>query len=281
MTNILVRIIVSINIFINFLGKLVLNPIISHLPGWLSNTIISIGLAFIILLIFKYTSNQPAITRLKDNIKANMLAIKLFKDSIAVILQAQLRTFKASLFLLLNSLIPMFVMIIPFTLLLAQLSMYYQARPLKVGEETLVTMQLNDQIDAAWPNVTLQPLSTEVTLGPVRIFSKRQLCWKIKALKNGHHLLSFQVDNQKFDKTLTIGDGYTLLSAKRPGQKWSDILQYPAEKPFGQNSVVQSLTIDYPPRRSLTSGTNWWFIYLFITSFVFAFIFKPFLKVKI
>jgi hypothetical protein len=55
---------------------------------------------------------------------------------------------------------------------------------------------------------------------------------------------------------------------------------YPYEKPFSNASPVQSIRIDYPDRPSKISGTDWWVIYLFITSIIFALIFKPILKVK-
>jgi hypothetical protein len=51
---------------------------------------------------------------------------------------------------------------------------------------------------------------------------------------------------------------------------------HPAEEPFAPDSIVQSVTIDYPDRLSRTSGTDWWLIYFFIASMVFAFISKPF-----
>jgi hypothetical protein len=56
---------------------------------------------------------------------------------------------------------------------------------------------------------------------------------------------------------------------------------HPAEEPFAPDSIVQSVTIDYPKRLSKTSGADWWLIYFFIASMVFAFISRPFLKVRI
>ena len=43
----------------------------------------------LLLVVFKYTSNQRAIKRVRDDINANLLALKLFKDSTAVSLRAQ------------------------------------------------------------------------------------------------------------------------------------------------------------------------------------------------
>jgi len=255
---------------------------VSDVPGWLSNTVISAVVGVLLLVIFKYTSNQSAIGRVRDGIKANMLALKLFKDSMAVTVQSQLRVFGGAFSLLFHAVRPMMVMIIPVSLILAQMGMWYQFRPLKMAEETLVTVQLNGDVDSAWPSASVRPADAiEITDGPVRIFSKRQVCWKIKALKKGYHHISFEVDRQPIEKELAVGDDFMRISPRRPSWHWSEILMYPLEKPFEADSVVQSITIDYPERVSWTCGTDWWLIYFFAASMVFAFIFKPLLKVRI
>lgn len=281
MTSFLAQIITWINVPVNALGKLLSVPI-GALPGWLSNTIISAVTGLVLLIIFKYTSNQRAIGKVRDNIKANMLALKLFKDDISVTLQSQGRVFKGAFLLLFHAIRPMLVMIVPVSLLLAQMGLWYQSRPLLPGEEAVVTMKLNSNIEAPWPNVGIGPMpAADITSGPVRIFSKREICWKLRAVESGYHRIIFQVGRHQIDKELVIGDGFMRVSAERPGWHWADILLYPVEKPFGSDSVVQSISIDYPERLSRTSGTGWWLIYFFVASLVFALIFKPFLRVRI
>ena len=89
------------------------------------------------------------------------------------------------------------------------------------------------------------------------------------------------MDGKQIDKERAIGDGFMRVSARRPGWRFTDILLHPLEKPFGPDSVVQSISIKYPDRISLTSGTDWWVVYFFIASLIFALVFKPFLKVRI
>jgi len=279
--NFLAQIITWMNVLTNSLGEFLLAPV-GVLPGWLSNTMISAVTGVVLLVIFKYTSNQHAIGRVRDDIKAHMFVLKLFKDSISVTLKAQGRVFKGALLLLLHAVRPMLVMIVPVSLLLAQMGLWYQFRPLLPGEETVVTMKLNDNIGTLWPNVTLESTpAAEVTIGPVRVFNKRQIYWKIKACKNGRHDINFRVDQEQIEKDLAIGDGFMRVSAERPGWNWADILLHPGERPFGPDSVIQSISINYPERLSRTSGTDWWLIYFFVASLVFALIFKPFLKVRI
>ena len=269
------------NLLTNVFGRTVLAPI-AVLPGWLSNTIISGATGICLLVIFKYTSKQQAIGKIRDDIKANLLALKLFKDSISVTLQAEMRVFKGALLLFIHAIPPMLVMIIPVSLLLAQMSMWYQYRPLLPGEVAVMTVKLNSNVEGNWPTVNIEPTSAaEVTVGPVRILSKRQICWEIKALENGKHLITLDVNGHQITKELAIGDGLMRVSSARPAMNWAGILMNPAEKPFAPDSVIQFVTIDYPKRLSKTSGADWWLIYFFIASMVFALVLKPFVKVRI
>ena len=281
MMSFLAHIVTWLNVPLNAAGKLLTAPV-AAVPGWLSNTVISAAMGVTLLVLWKYTSNQDAIGRVKDDIKANILALKLFKDSISVTLQAQGRVFRGAGGLLFHAIRPMLVMIVPICLILAQMGLWYQARPLQPGEEALVVIKLNGNIDSAWPNVSIASMPTaDVTIDQTRVFSERQIYWKIKARENGLNNIVFRVDNEQVEKQLAIGEGFMRVSLQRPGWHWVDIFENPSEKPFSRDSVVQSISIKYPDRLSRTSGTNWWMIYFFIASMVFAFIFKPFLKVKI
>jgi len=270
-----------INIPANSLGKLFFPPI-GTLPGWLSNTIISAVVGIVLLLVFKYTSNQIAIGRIRDNIKANMLALKLFKDSLAVTMQTQGRIFKGALFLLIHAIRPMAVIIVPVVLLLGQMGLWYQHQPLNPGKEAIVTMAFNCDLGPPLSDVAIETApAAELLAGPVRVLSKREIYWKIKGCENGYNYLIFHIDDQEIEKELAVGDGFMRVSAKRPGWHWTEILSNPWEKPFAPDSIVSSISIEYPERASYTSGTNWWIFYFFIVSLVFALIFKPVFKVRI
>lgn len=278
--NLLTQIIVWINMLANAVGKFLLAPV-GVLPGWLSNTIISAVAGVVLLMVFKYTSNQRAIGRVRDNIKANMLALKLFKDSISVTLQAQVQVFKGALFLLFHSIRPMLVVIIPFSLVFMQMWLWYQHRPLAKGEETIITIEINGNVSDL-PKVHIElARAMDVVIGPVKVLSKSEIYWKIKALENGYHDIIFDVGDQNITKQLAVGDGFMRLSSRRPSWKWVDIFEHPVEEPFGPRSPVKSISIDYPKRLSRTSGTNWWIVYFFVISVLSALVFKPFLKVRI
>lgn len=281
MTDVLVQIVAWLNLLANALGRFLLAPV-AWLPGWLSATIVSAATGVLLLVVFKYTSHQRAIKRVRDDIKAHLLAVKLFKDSVSVTLRAQGRILLGALRLMVLSVVPMLVMIVPVCLLLGQLALWYQSRPLQVGEEAVVTVTLNGEIESSWPEVRLQPTSAaEVTVGPVRVLSQREICWNLKAREVGYHQVLFQVGPQTSRKELAIGDRFMRLSTKRPGWSWSDMLLHPSEPAFRPDSRVRSIEIDYPERESYISGTDWWVAYWFVMSMVAALCFRPMLNVSI
>jgi hypothetical protein len=265
----------------NVLGRLLLVPV-GMVPGWLSATAIAAVTGVLLLAVFKYTSNQRAIQRVRNDIDAHLLALKLFKDSAPVALRAQGRVLLGAGRLFVLAVVPMLVMALPVTLVLGQLSLWYQARPLQIGEDSVITLKLAGDSGASWPAVSLRPSgAVEVEAGPVRVRSQREVCWNVKARERGRHRLEFQVGDRAITKELAIGDGFMRVSLERPGWDWSSILMNPWEEPFRPGDPVRSIAIAYPERPSWTSGTGYWVIYWFIVSMVAAFCFRGALNVKI
>jgi hypothetical protein len=281
MTDLLAQLVVWLNAVANGLGRTLLAPI-ALLPGWLSATLVAAVTGVLFLVAFKYTSHQRAIKRVRNDIKANLLALKLFKDSAAVAMHAQGRILVGAFWLMLLGFVPFLAMIVPACLLLSQLGLWYQNRPLHVDEEAVVTMKLNGNASAPWPEVYLEPSeAAEVLVGPVRVQSQREICWSIRARETGYRRLVFQVNGTSTEKDLAIGNRFMRVSSVRPGWDWEEILFNPWEKPFSADSPVRSIAIDYPERSSWTSGTDWWIGYWFVVSMLAGLCFRRWLNVNI
>jgi hypothetical protein len=300
--DVLAEIVVWLNTGANAIGRFLLAPI-GMLPGWLSATLVAVLTGVLLLIVFKYTSSQRMIRRVRGSIQAHLLSLKLFKDSARVALRAQGGILLDAGRLLLLAIVPILVMAAPVALLLGQLSLWYQSPPLRLGEEAMITMTLNGDAKSPWPEVHLQQsAAVETTVGPVRVLSnKRELYWNIKAREKGYHRLVFQVDGQPTYKILAVGDGLMRVSAKRPDWNWLDILENPAEEPFRPGSSVQSIEIAYPEcgswtagvcrwttgwlidpeRSSWTRGAYWWMIDWFVASTIAALCFRRMLNVHV
>lgn len=278
--NILTQIVVWLNAAANALGQVFV--FVGFLPGWLSATIIAIVSGMAMLIAFKYTSNQRAIKRTRQDIRANLLAAKLFHDSLPVGFRAQGRVLFAAVRLLLFAIVPILAMLVPMTLLLGQLALWYQARPLRINEEAVITLKLRGDADAPWPTVILEPNDAIAdTHGPVRVFSQREICWNVQAKKAGCRRLVFRVGDEPVEKEFAVGDALMRVSTRRPDWDWSDALLHPRETPFGPESAVQSIEVQYPTRLSWTSGADNWIYYWIAISLVTGFCCRGLFKVNL
>jgi hypothetical protein len=262
-------------------GGVLLVPV-GWMPGWLSATIIAIVTGVAMLWVYKHTSNQAAIRRTRDSIKANLLALALFRDEIRVALRCQGSILLGAARLVLLSLVPVLVMALPACLVLGQLALRYQARPLAVGEEAVVTVGLANSTGSELPDVRLETgPAVACVAGPVRVPAKRTVAWNVKALEEGYHDLSFEIEGRASVKQIAAGGGYMTVSLKRPERSLTEVLLHPHEEPFGRDSPIMSIEVAYPTRQSWTSGTDWWVGYWFVVSMAAAFAARPLLKVNL
>lgn len=277
----LIRFIVWLNQIAGSIASVVLAPI-AWLPGWLSATVIAVVTGIVMLLMFKYTSNQAAIKHTRNQIKANLLALSLFKDDLRVGLRVQLALLLGAGRLLVLALVPMLVMLVPMCLVLGQLALWFQARPLLIGEETVVTVRFDDDDEQSLQEVQLVPTTAAaVNVGPVRVSGKHMVCWNLQTIEPGLHELAFAVGDKQFTKELAVGQNYMTVSLERPAISLNAVLLHPRERPFAADSPVQSIEVEYPARSSWTTGTDWWMVYWFVASMVAAFVARPFLNVSL
>ncbi len=278
--DVLTWIVVKLNAAANALGSL-LTPL-RGLPGWLFATLVAVVSGVVMLIVFKYTSNQRAIAQARRHIKANLLALKLFKQNATVVLGSLGRVLLGVSRLLLLAVVPLAVMLVPTCLLLSQLDLRYQVRPLRVGQEAVLTLTLNGPSGSAFPDVRLQPNDAiEDTIGPVRIFSKREVCWNIRALKNGQHRVVLLIDGQPVEKEVAVGDGYMAVSTRRPGWQFLDVLRNPREQPFRPDAPARAIEIEYPARSSWTSGADTWLVHWSLVALLAMFCFRRVLRVNL
>jgi hypothetical protein len=274
------KLVIPLNGVANWAGEHLLAPI-ALLPGWLSATLVAMATGVAMLLVFKYTSNQRSIRRVRDGIKADLLALSLFKDNLAVTVRCQGRVLVGAFRLLLLAFVPLVVMTLPMGLLLAQLALWYQARPLRVGEEAVLTVLLADKA-MEMPEARLEPTTAaETTIGPVRVPAKHMICWNLLAAKDGCHCLTLSIAGRRIAKELAVGDGFMRVSLRRSDPSWWEALLHPGETPLPPESLVRSVTIDYPQREAWTSGSGSWLVYWFVVSMSAAFCARPVLKVNV
>lgn len=248
------------------------------LPVWAGLTLLSAGAGVIMLVFFRYTSNQTAIARAKDDIKANLLALKLFRDDLRVVFSAQGKILLAVMRLQRHILLPV-LLATPFMLLaMAQMGIRHQWRPLHPNERTLIRMTMRPGPRNPTQAVLRAHPGVRIEVGPVP--GGHQFVWRVRAGQPGRHLLQFDVGSAVVEKEFVVAEGLERVSALRPGHDWMSQLIHPVERPLPTASPVESIEILYPPLESRLYGTDYWLLTFFVVSMIVALILSPVFKVK-
>ena len=253
---------------------------LNALPCWFSLTLLSGMVGLLALVVVKYASNQAAIARIKDDIKADMLAIKLFKDELRVMFGAQGRLIWSALRMQYRMLPPLLVMLVPFLLAAAQMGLRYQWRPLEVGEEVLLTVALPEGAERSSFDLTIAEHPGFDAFDRVRAVSDASVTWRIRAETEGVHTIEITDGREAFTKTLPVGEGIDRVCPVRPGNGILERLLYPAERPLASSSPVRSIRLErFPNRESWYAGADWWLVWFLVVSIAAALILKPVLRV--
>ncbi len=254
------------------------------LSPWFGMTAVSFLTALLMLEVYKLTSNQAAIRRAKDRIKAHLLELRLYKDNMRVTFKAQGAILKANLSYMAANLKPLAVMIVPLVLILAQLSLWYDRAPLRPGEEVLVKAGLEAKADPLSLGLELEtPPGLEITAPPVRIPDLHEVVWRVRALAPGKGHLVLRTGGRAIEKSVAVGGGpvskVSALASR--GSIWKTIL-YPGEAPLPSGTPVRSVEVMYAANRLTAFGLHvHWLVAYLILSIVFGFAFKGVFKVEI
>ncbi len=252
------------------------------LDPWFGMIAVSLLTAFLMLWIYRLTSNQEGIRQAKNAIKAHLLELRLFKDDMRVSFQAQKKILRANLRYVAHNAKPLLVMIVPLVLILAQLNLRFGYSPLETGENAVVKIRLEPSLDPLDLAVSVTPPEgISVETPAVRIPELSEIVWRIKAGRVGSSVLGFEADGLRLDKTVNVsGKPLSVVSPKRTRGFFPSLL-YPGESPL-PSGPVRSVEILYETAglRFLGLTVHWILAYL-VLSVVFGFAFKGVFRVEI
>jgi hypothetical protein len=209
--------------YINRFGNVVFGgwfELLAPLPLWAQVLVTALPVTVFALLVFRYASDQQGIAAVKDQVKAHLLELWLYRDYPSVLLRAQGQIIVNSFAYLGYALLPMAVMLMPLVLLLVQAEARYALRPLLPGDTVIVTADLAGEGPRPAASLDVPPgLVAETpalyTTGPARLH------WRLRAVSGGEHLLGITVNAPTF--TAEAGDMRTAADVPgagddRPGQ---------------------------------------------------------------
>lgn len=252
------------------LGDWIIGPL-ARLQPWVAMAVVSLVTSVVVLIVYKYTSNQEAMVRVKDRIKGSFLAISLYRDSLRVIGLSSLRITRDNFHYMALNLVPLAVMILPVSLVMVQLDGWYGYRALRVGEDVLVTAVLDGR-EVMDPGLELElPRGLELDAPVVRVPAQGEVSFRVKAVEPGDHRVALRVGDTVVEKHLPVGAGERRISPVRHAGGVVNAFFYPGEPPI-RTGGVQSVRVDFQgAEMSLLGLKMHWLWAFFVLTLVFAF----------
>ncbi len=253
--------------------------------------LISFLTAILMLFIFRFTSNQEGIRQVKNKIKAHLLELRLYKDSLSLSFKAQGNILRYNLKYISYSAKPLLVMIIPLILILTQLNLWFGYESLTPGQETILKVKIEENQNLLDTNLVLQPSTGfEIQTPPLRIEEEMEINWCLQAKEKGVHDLTLIVEGQRITKKVAVDQKpLSKISPLKVRRNFINELINPGESPLPRDLPIKTIEVNYPAKDIKLFGWNipWilgippWLIVYFVLSIILGFVFKGMSKVEI
>jgi uncharacterized membrane protein (DUF106 family) len=258
---------------------------------WIGMIFISFLTALLMLFVFRFTSNQEGIRLVKNKIKAHLLELRLFKDSLSLSFKAQGNILRYNLKYISYSTKPLLVMIIPLILILIQLNIWFGYEALTPGQETILKVKLEEGHSPLDISLSLEPSSGfDIQTPPLRIEEEMEISWRLQAREEGVHDLALIINGQRLIKKLAVAQKpLSKISPLKVRRNFINELMNPGEPPFSRELPIKTIEVKYPTKDISLFGWSipWllgippWLVVYFVLSIILGFILKGIFKVEI
>lgn len=223
---------------------------------------LSVISSVIILFLYKWISSPSLIRRAKDRIKADILAIRIYKDQWKVIFVSFFSAlFNVVKYFLLNF-IPLIVIFPLLFFLFVQMEWRYGVRPFNPGEETIVKVKTVGADD-----VFLQTSDFYREKVKVRIPALNEVDFRVEITGRGKGRLEFKTEGSEFSKEIVSSRRGEVLVPVRFSRPSLQMLLYPWE-PLLDDPAIEWIRVKYPSTtiRFLGINAHWiiWYLVLVV-----------------
>ncbi|MGD0824004.1 MAG: hypothetical protein ABR908_05440 [Terriglobales bacterium] len=251
---------------------------------------LSLIVGLLMVVLFGYTSDQKAIGKAKDQLKAHLLAVRLYRDQIPVVMGSYGKILRGTGRYLKLAFKPLLYVIIPITLLMVQVDRYLGATPIPPNAPFLLTVHLaaSTTESASTNDATLDlPPEIATTAPPVHVAADNEIVWRLVGSKEGKYEVKVAAGQTAgvaatVTKTVCVGTDLPRISTVRlRGHFWQRMFSS-AEPALPENSPIDSISINYPDRNIEIAGygMNWIWLF-FILSMIAGFVFKELLGIQV
>ncbi|MDP7062613.1 MAG: hypothetical protein QF489_06755 [Planctomycetota bacterium] len=217
-------------------------------------TLVSALVGMLFIMAFPHVSSQDGIKAVKDRIKFNLLAIRLFQDDLGTVFRSTGKTLSWNFGYLGLNMLPMVVLAVPFMIVWFQLNALYAYQPLEVGDEQMVVVELNEGVAPSAVDVVVPDgveMSHRVNLADT---AAPRILLRLRPTTEGAHELVLKNGGEEVLKTIEVGTDpkrLARLTTATPLAKFAaakDPIVYFGDPVLPGDSFLQTITVDYPAR---------------------------------
>jgi len=243
--------------------------------------VLSLVVGFLMVVVFRYTSDQRAIRIEKDQLKAHLLSVRLFQDQLPVVLSSYGRILRGTGRYLRLAFRPLLFVIVPLTLLIVQLDHFLGWTGLPSGEAFLIKARATSADGLNTADLQL-PMGLKTTAPAVHVPEDNEVVWRVVATSAGKYEINLGSSDKTFSKSVIISPALERISlARLQGQFWDRML-VSTESALPPESPIRSIEVGYPARSISFLGLEWNWIWLFfVLSLASGFLFKSILGIEI
>lgn len=241
----------------------------------------SIGIGLAMVLLFGWTSDQKAIKVAKDQLKAHLLAVRLFRDQLHVVMGSYGKVLRGTGRYLRLAFMPLLYVIIPITFLIIQVDRYLGSTPVPVNTPFLMSVAASNS--DTMNSVTLElPPEVTTTAPPVHVAAENLVVWRLQAEKAGHYEVKVSAGLQSTTKKVCAGTDVARISPVRLRGHFWDRFFSSAEPAISAEVPIDSISVNYPDRNIDVAGYGVnWIVLFFVLSMIAGFAFKELLGIQI
>ncbi len=243
--------------------------------------VLSLVVGLVMVVLFGYASDQKAIGIAKDQLKAHLLAVRLYRDQIPVVMGSYGKILRGTGRYLKLAFKPLLYVIVPITLLIVQVDRYLGSTPIPTDAPFLLTAHFAGSGELNEVTLGLPPEIT-MTAPPVHIAASNEIVWRLVGSRDGKYEAKIVAAGESAAKAVCVGSDLLRISSVRLREHFWERMFTSAEPALPENSPIESIAINYPDRNIDVAGygINWIWLF-FILSMVAGFVFKELLGIKI
>jgi uncharacterized membrane protein (DUF106 family) len=239
-------------------------------------TVLSIVMGVVMVLLYRWTTDQDRLRQIRDRIKILFLEIRLYKDDMAEMFTIQKEIMRENFRYLRYTAKSAVILMVPIILVLIDLNVRYSYRPIQPGESFIVSAFAEETAILDRLELTL-PQGLAVEVPGIRVPEEKRVSWQLRAGTAGHHALVIHQGKQENGHVALVSNKIERLVPEiDKGTSWTSHL-VPEASFLPDDCPVASLRVEYPERMSFLGLQPGWLYYFFIISMAAGLVVKKFL----